>query len=49
MHERIKTRCCYAEQAKKNEIDEELVWCIRTGQWMNATLGECYGNCESEG
>ena len=41
MHERNKTRCCY--------IDEEIVWCMFTGQWMNATLGECYGNCESEG
>lgn len=41
-------RCVHAESAKENEIGEELVWCERTGRWMNVSLGDCYGQCESQ-
>lgn len=31
-----------------NEIGEEEVYCELTARWMNVTLGDCLGNCESE-
>lgn len=30
-----------------NELGEEEVYCELTARWMNVTLGDCIGNCES--
>jgi hypothetical protein len=31
-----------------NELGEREVYCELTARWMNVTLGDCLGNCESE-
>lgn len=41
-------KCKHALDTKKNEIGEELCFCEEYDHWRNITLGECFGNCESE-
>lgn len=31
-----------------NEIGETVVFCEERDLWRNVTLGECFGNCESQ-
>ena len=40
--------CKHGEGMTKNFIGEEVVFCELTAQWMNITLGDCLGNCNSE-
>jgi hypothetical protein len=32
----------------KNEIGETLAFCELWDEWKNVTLGDCFGNCESQ-
>ncbi len=41
-------RCKHCEEVYMNPLDEQIVLCDRDGLYHNATLGECFGNCESE-
>lgn len=40
--------CKHGLQRHKNELGEDEVYCERTARWMNVSLGDCLGNCESE-
>ena len=40
--------CKHGEGMQKNFIGEVVVFCELTAQWMNVTLGDCFGNCEAE-
>lgn len=37
--------CKHRTNRRQNEIGEDLIYCDITDRWMNATLGECLGNC----
>lgn len=40
--------CKHCMDGKKNEIGETLAFCEIWGEWKNVTLGDCFGNCESQ-
>ena len=40
--------CKQALDTKENVIGEELCFCELSDKWENITLGDCFGNCESE-
>ena len=40
--------CKHGLNKTTNFIGEIVVYCDITGQWMNVSLGDCEGNCESE-
>lgn len=41
-------RCVHGIDADVNSIGERIVYCELRAEWMNVTLGDCLGNCESE-
>lgn len=41
-------QCKHGLGKHTNEIGEEEVYCELTARWMNVTLGDCLGNCETE-
>lgn len=41
-------KCRHGIGTHLNEIGEEEVFCELTARWMNVSLGDCLGNCESE-
>jgi len=41
-------KCKHCIAGKKNEIGETIVFCEIWGEWKNVTLGDCFGNCESQ-
>ena len=41
-------KCSHCLEVEENEIGELIALCELKGRFMNATLGECFGNCESE-
>lgn len=41
-------RCVHGIEADFNSINELIIYCELTGEWMNVSLGDCLGNCESE-
>lgn len=40
--------CKHGLSKHRNEIGEDEVYCELNAKWMNVTLGDCLGNCESE-
>lgn len=40
--------CKHCEKVYMNPLDEQIVLCDRDGLYHNATLGDCFGNCEHE-
>ena len=40
--------CIHSLGCKKNAIGEKLTYCEIWGEWKNITLGDCFGNCESQ-
>ncbi len=40
--------CKHGISRHRNEIGEDEVYCELNAKWMNVSLGECLGNCESE-
>ena len=40
--------CVHGTDADVNSIGEQIIYCELTAEWMNVTLGDCFGNCESE-
>lgn len=40
--------CKHGIGQKRNEIGEDEVYCELNSRWMNVTIGDCLGNCESE-
>lgn len=41
-------RCVHGIDTDVNSIGERIVYCELRAEWMNVTLGDCLGNCESE-
>ena len=41
-------KCKHCMDGMKNEIGETLAFCELWGEWKNITLGDCFGNCESQ-
>lgn len=41
-------KCKHGLACHINEIGEDEVYCELTALWMNVSLGDCLGNCESE-
>ncbi|MDY3690854.1 MAG: hypothetical protein SO072_02670 [Dysosmobacter sp.] len=39
--------CKYGVSRHRNEIGEDEVYCELNARWMNVSLGDCLGNCES--
>lgn len=48
MEKRQCCRCVHGIEADFNSINELIIYCELTGEWMNVTLGDCLGNGESE-
>ena len=48
MSEKSHPVCKHCLGAEFNEIGETKVFCEIWDSWRNLTLGECFGNCESE-
>lgn len=48
MEKRQCCRCAHGIEADFNAINELIIYCELTAEWMNVSLGECLGNCESE-
>lgn len=48
MEKRQCCRCAHGIEADFNSINELIIYCELTGEWMNVNLGDCLGNCESE-
>ena len=46
--ERCECNCKHGSPIHLNAIGESVVFCELTDRWMNVTLGDCLGNCESE-
>lgn len=40
--------CKHGLSRHRNEIGEDEVYCELNAKWMNVSLGDCLGNCESE-
>ena len=40
--------CKHCVECSKNAIGEKVAYCDIWGEWMNITLGDCFGNCESQ-
>ena len=40
--------CKHCVECSKNAIGEKIAYCDIWGEWMNVTLGDCFGNCESQ-
>ncbi len=41
-------KCKHCIDGMKNEIGETLAFCELWNEWKNITLGDCFGNCESQ-
>ncbi len=41
-------RCVHGTDVDVNSIGERIVYCELRAEWMNVTLGDCLGKCESE-
>lgn len=41
-------KCKHCMDGMKNEIGETLAFCELWDEWKNITLGDCFGNCESQ-
>lgn len=41
-------KCKHCMDGMKNEIGETLAFCELWDEWKNVTLGDCFGNCESQ-
>lgn len=41
-------KCTHCLDQAKNAIDEDVAYCELCGEWKNITLGDCFGNCESQ-
>lgn len=41
-------KCKHCMDGMKNEIGETLAFCELWDEWRNVTLGDCFGNCESQ-
>jgi hypothetical protein len=44
----FKCPCKHGISRHSNELGEDEVYCELTARWMNVSLGDCLGNCESE-
>lgn len=44
----IYKKCKHCMAVTKNEIGETLILCDIWDEWRNVTLGDCFGNCESQ-
>ena len=40
--------CIHACDIQTNAIGETIAYCELTAEWMNVSLGDCSGNCDSE-
>ena len=40
--------CKHCLGVSQNEIGETVVFCEEWDLWRNVTLGDCFGNCESQ-
>ena len=40
--------CKHCVNCAKNAIGEKVAFCDIWGEWKNITLGDCFGNCESQ-
>lgn len=40
--------CKHCLDCTKNEIGEKVAFCEIWGEWKSITLGDCFGNCESQ-
>ena len=40
--------CKHCLGVSRNEIGETIVLCEECDLWRNVTLGECFGNCETQ-
>ena len=40
--------CIHACDIQTNAIGETIVYCELAAEWMNISLGDCSGNCDSE-
>lgn len=40
--------CKYCTLITENVIGETVVYCDIWAEWKNVTLGDCFGNCESQ-
>lgn len=41
-------KCKHCMAVTENEIGETIVLCDIWDEWRNVTLGDCFGNCESQ-
>ena len=40
--------CMHCMGVSQNEIGETIVFCEEWDMWRNVTLGDCFGNCETQ-
>lgn len=40
--------CVHGIDKDVNSIGEQIVFCELRAEWMNVSLGDCSGNCDSE-
>lgn len=40
--------CIHACDIRYNAVGETIAYCELTAEWMNISLGDCSGNCDSE-
>ena len=40
--------CIHACDIRSNAVGETIAYCELTAEWMNISLGDCSGNCDSE-
>ena len=40
--------CKHCVDCTKNAIGEKIAFCELFDEWKNITLGDCFGNCESQ-
>ena len=40
--------CKHCVECSKNAIGEKIAYCELRAEWKNVTLGDCFGNCESQ-
>lgn len=40
--------CTHCVDCTKNAIGEKIAYCELWNGWKNISLGDCFGNCESQ-
>lgn len=44
----MSSECIHSLGCKENAIGEKVAFCEIWCEWKNITLGDCFGNCESQ-